>query len=329
MLAAMHRRAFGRSGIEVSEIGYGAWGIGRSMWEGAEDDESVRALHHAIDHGVNFIDTAAAYGDGHSERLVGRVVGERDERVYVATKVPPKNMTWPAELGDDVSDVFPGDYIRAHTERSLRNLGAETLDLQQLHVWRDEWLDEGDWRETVEDLKAEGKIRLFGVSINDHQPESALQIVRSGVVDSVQVIFNVWDQSPREELFPACIEHGVGVIVRVALDEGGLTGAIRHDTEFPQGDFRNEYFGGERRREVAERVDAIREDLGIEHDEVAEAALRFVLSEPAVSTVIPGMRSVRNVERNVRVGDGRGLHEEHVEKLRGHAWERNFYEPAS
>jgi aryl-alcohol dehydrogenase-like predicted oxidoreductase len=324
----MHRRSFGTSGNRVSEIGYGAWGISGVQWEGAEDDESLRALNRAIDLGLDFIDTAAAYGDGHSERLVGKVVAERAERVFVATKVPPKNLTWPAAEGSSADEVFPGEHIRRYTERSLDNLGVERLDLQQLHVWRDEWLGEGDWLETVEALKGEGKIGLFGVSVNDHQPETALRIVESGTVDSVQVIYNIFDQSPRDELFPACMEHGVAVIVRVALDEGGLTGTITPETTFPEDDFRNVYFGGDRKREVQERVEAICDDLGIGTGEIAETALRFALSEPAVSTVIPGMRSVRNVERNMAVGDGQGLPAEQVEQLRGHRWERNFYEPA-
>jgi aryl-alcohol dehydrogenase-like predicted oxidoreductase len=322
----MHLRGLGRTGIEVSEVGYGAWGIGGSVWEGAEDDESVRALHRAIDLGLNFVDTAAAYGRGHSERLVGQVLRERPERVYVATKVPPKNQVWPAAGGSRVEDVFPGQHIRRFTERSLHNLRAEALDIQQLHVWRDEWLGEGDWLETVEELKGEGKIRFFGVSINDHEPETALRAVKSGAVDSVQVIYNVFDQSAADELLPACAELGVAVIVRVALDEGGLTGTITPETTFPDGDFRNHYFGGERKHEVQERVEAICADLGISTEQLAETALRFVLSEPAVSTVIPGMRSVRNVERNMAIGDGGGLPAEQVESLRRHRWVRNFYD---
>jgi aryl-alcohol dehydrogenase-like predicted oxidoreductase len=296
------------------------------VWEGAEDDESVRALHRAIDLGLNFIDTAAAYGNGHSERLVGQVLRERPERVYVATKVPPKNRVWPAAEGSRVEDVFPGEHIRRFTERSLHNLRAEAIDVQQLHVWRDEWLGEGDWLETVEELKGEGKVRFFGVSINDHEPETALRAVKTGAVDSVQVIYNVFDQSPADELLPACAELGVGVIVRVALDEGGLTGTITPETTFPDGDFRNHYFGGDRKREVQEHVEAICADLGISAEQLAETALRFVLSEPAVSTVIPGMRSVRNVERNMAIGDGGGLPAEQVEKLRRHRWVRNFYD---
>ena len=274
---------------------------------------------------MNFIDTAAAYGDGHSERLVGQVVRERPEQVYVASKVPPKNLTWPAAEGSRVEDVFPGEHVRRFTERTLSNLGLETLDVQQLHVWRDEWLGQGDWQETVEALRQEGKIRFFGVSINDHEPESALQIVESGIADTVQVIYNIFDQSAADRLFGAVREHDVGVIVRVALDEGGLTGRITPESTFPEGDFRNDYFRGERKQAVMERVDAIVEDLGIEVDDMAATALRFVLSEPAVSTVIPGMRTVRNVERNTAIGDGQGLPAEQVEKLRRHRWQRDFY----
>jgi aryl-alcohol dehydrogenase-like predicted oxidoreductase len=322
----MEYRPFGKTGIEVSAIGYGAWGIGQTQWIGADDEESIRALRRAIEQGVNFIDTARAYGDGHSERLVGQVVRATPERVYVATKVPPMNLTWPAPAGIHVDEVFPGEHVRRSTEESLGNLGVETLDLQQLHVWQDDWIGQGDWLETVQELRDEGKIRFFGISINDHQPDTGLRAVRDELVDSVQVIFNVFDQSPTDELFPACLEHGVAVIVRVALDEGGLTGRITADSEFPEDDFRNHYFGGDRAREVEERVRAIVADLRIEPDDMAGAALRFVLSEPAVSTVIPGMRSVRNVDRNVAVADGRGLPAEQVETLRAHRWQRNFYE---
>jgi len=322
----MEYRPFGRTGIEVSAIGYGAWGIGQTQWIGADDDESLRALQHAIELGVNFIDTARAYGDGHSERLVGQVTGATSERVYVATKVPPMNLVWPAPAGVHVDEVYPGEHIRRSTEESLANLGLETIDLQQLHVWQDDWIGQGDWLDTVKELRDEGKIRFFGVSVNDHEPETAVRAVREDLVDSVQVIYNVFDQSPADELLPACAEHSVGVIVRVALDEGGLTGRIHAGSEFPDGDFRSHYFGGDRAREVEEHVRAIMEDLEIELDDMAAVALRFALSEPAVSTVIPGMRSVRNVDRNVGVADGHGLPADQVAALRAHRWERNFYE---
>jgi aryl-alcohol dehydrogenase-like predicted oxidoreductase len=321
----MNVRPLGKTGLQISEVGYGAWGIGRTMWIGADDDESLRALDRAIELGLNFIDTALAYGDGHSERLVGKSVRARSETVYVASKIPPKNMRWPASGDDRAEDAFPGDHIRRCTETSLRNLGLDTIDVQQFHVWHDNWLEQGDWLETVQALKQEGKIRNFGVSINDHEPDTALALVRSGNVDTVQVIYNVFDQSPEDELFPAVKEHGVGVLARVPFDEGGLTGSITADTDFPEGDFRASYFSGDRKRQVVERVRVIVADLGIAPGAIAEIALRYILSSDAVSTVIPGMRSIRNVERNCAAGDGRGLPPEQVEKLHAHRWVRNFY----
>src|SRR5215212_4744040 len=303
----MNLRRLGDTGLEISEVGYGAWGIGQSMWIGAQDAESLRALERAIDLGLNLIDTALAYGDGHSERLVGETVRRLNETVYVATKIPPKNLHWPAAAGSHADESFPGDYIRAQTERSLRNLGLETIDVQQFHVWHDDWLEQGDWLEAVDALKQEGKIRWFGVSINDHEPATALQLVRSGRVDTVQVIYNVFDQSPDDELFAATREHDVGVLARVPFDEGALTGAITPETEFPDGDFRAGYFQGDRKQQVAQHVQEIVDDLGIAPEDLAETALRFVLANDAVATVIPGMRSVRNVERNCAVGDGTGL----------------------
>jgi len=317
-------RPLGQTGLPVSEIGYGAWGIGGSGWIGAQEDESVRALHRAIELGVNFIDTARGYGE--SERIVGAVVREhRGDPLYVATKVPPKNRVWPAPAGVDPAATFPGDHIRSSLEKSLRASGLEAFDLLQFHVWSDEWMGRGDWLETIEDLKREGKIRFFGVSINDYQPDNALDLVRSGHVDAVQVIYNAFHQAPEEHLLPACAEHGVGVIVRVALDEGGLTGRITPDTTFPDGDFRNRFFGGDRKSQVKQHVDALVADLGIEADEIAEVALRYVLSRDAVSTVIAGMRTVRNVERNSAAGDGHGLSAGQQAIVARHRWERNFY----
>jgi len=321
----MNHRRLGRTGLEVSEVGYGAWGIGGSGWLGAQDDESLRALELALDSGINLIDTALGYGDGHSEELVGQAVRSRSETVYVATKIPPKNGLWPARAGTHADEAFPADHVRACTEQSLRNLGLEAIDVQQFHVWDDAWVDQGDWREAIEDLRREGKIRFFGVSINDHEPANALGLIRAGLADTVQVIYNAFDQSPEDELFPACREHDVGVLARVPLDEGGLTGRITPDTEFPEGDFRARYFRDDRKREVHERAQAIADDLGVGEDGLAELALRYILSAPEVSSVIPGMRSVRNVERNVAVADGRGLDPGQVERLKAHRWVRNFY----
>ena len=316
----MRYRRFGRSDLEVSELGYGAWGIGRSQWVGADDEESLAALRRALELGVNLIDTALAYGNGHSERLVGAAVKQASGTVYVASKIPPKNSRWPARPGVPVADVFPARWIVDCTEQSLKNLGLETIDVQQLHVWSDEWVGQGDWLDAVERLKREGKIRLFGVSINDHEPANALRLIETGVVDSVQVIYNIFDQSPEDELFPRALADGIGVLARVPFDEGSLTGAIRPETTFPPGDFRNSYFAGDRKRNVWERVQAIASDLGIEIDELPSVALRFCISHEALSTVIPGMRSVRNVERNVAAVEAGPLDDEQLGPLRHHRW---------
>jgi aryl-alcohol dehydrogenase-like predicted oxidoreductase len=322
----MRVRTLGRTGLEVSELGFGAWGIGQTMWIGANDDESLAALRRAIELGVNFIDTAYGYGDGHSEELVGAAVRDAAETVYVATKVPPRNGQWPARPGVRAAEAFPADWIVRCTERSLRKLGLEAIDVQQFHVWSDEWIGQGDWVEGIERLKRDGKIRFFGVSINDHQPANAVRLVESGLVDTVQVIYNVFDQSPEDELFAAVAAANVGAVVRVPFDEGALTGSVRPDTAFPEGDFRNDYFAGERRQEVWERVSALVADLGIELDELAEIALRFCLTPPAVGTVIPGMRSARNVERNATAAAKGPLPDDQLAALRAHRWVRNFYD---
>jgi aryl-alcohol dehydrogenase-like predicted oxidoreductase len=318
-------RTLGRTGLEVSELGFGAWGIGGTGWIGADDDESLRALRVAIEHGVNFLDTAYGYGDGHSERLVGAAVRESGETVYVASKVPPKNERWPAPSGVRAEEAFTADWIVSCTERSLQNLGLETIDVQQFHVWSDEWVGQGDWLDGIERLKRDGKIRFFGVSINDHQPENAIRLVESGLVDTVQVIYNIFDQSPEDVLFPTVRAAHVGVIVRVPLDEGALTGSIRPETTFPKGDFRDRYFAAERRREVWERVQAIAGDVDVEVDQLAEIALRFCLSHPAANVVIPGMRSTRNVERNLRAASAGPLEESQLTRLRRHRWVVDFY----
>src|SRR5579859_104602 len=321
----MNKRTLGRTGLRVSEVGYGAWGIGAKQWIGASDDESLRALHRAIDLGLNFIDTALAYGDGHSEKLVGQTVRGQKEKVFVATKIPPKNRRWPAERGIPVDQAYSADYVVSCTEESLRNLGMETIDLQQLHVWTDEFVGAGDWLEGIEKLKKQGKIRHFGISLGEHTPENGLRAVESGLVDTVQVIYNIFDQSPEDQLFPLCLKKNVGVLARVPFDEGGLTGKVTPETQFPKEDFRNSYFKGARKQEVYARVQKIATDLGISLDQLPETALRFVLAHPAVSTVIPGMRSVRNAEANCRSGDGQGLPEIQRSRLRPHRWIRNYY----
>jgi aryl-alcohol dehydrogenase-like predicted oxidoreductase len=245
--------------------------------------------------------------------------------MYIATKVPPKNELWPAQPGIGIESVFPYDYILRCTEKSLRNLKLDTIDLQQLHVWNPEWLHRDEWRRAFEDLKSSGKVRAVGVSINDHQPDSALELVQSGCIDSVQVIYNIFDQSPEETLFPLARKMNVGVLARVPFDEGSLTGTITEKTKFDKEDFRAYYFRGKRKKEVVEHVGALVKDLGDGAGSLAEVALRFIISHPAVSTVIPGMRTVRNVERNAAVSEIGPLDPATLRMLKRHAWEKNYY----
>lgn len=321
----MRYRTLGKTGIEVSEIGYGAWGIGGRQWLGGTDDGSLLALKRAIELGLNFIDTALAYGEGHSERLVGQVVKETGAKVYLATKVPPKNRIWPAQPDIGIEEVFPASYVIESTETSLRNLGVETLDLQQLHVWNPAWLASDEWRKAFETLKKSGKVRFVGISINDHQPDSALELVKTGLIDTVQVIYNIFDPTPQKHLFPLCQTHNVGVLARVPLDEGSLTGSITEATEFEPQEFRAMYFRGDRKKEVVTHVSALQADLGDTGESLAETALRFCISHPALSSVIPGMRQIRNVESNMGVSARGPLSEAVLATLARHAWAKNFY----
>ena len=343
-------RALGKTNIDVSEIGFGGWGIGKSMWGDTDDEQSRRTLRKALEVGINFFDTAFVYGDGHSERLIGQVlkearpgsmvgdsptgknsagagVGSSGHELIVATKIPPKDYDWPAKPTTPLKRAYPKDWIISCTERSLKNLQREQIDIQQFHVWTDAWLNQDEWKDTVELLKKQGKIRAFGVSVNDHQPESALGLVASGLVDSVQVIYNLFDQFPADELFPLCEKHNAGVIVRVPFDEGSLAGAFTSETRFDPSDFRRDYFGGGRLKETLRRIEEIKKDLPeADRDPLAAAALRFCLSHPAVSTVIPGMRRPGRVVQNVSAS-GTGLYDLGLLKqLRPHAWKRNFYE---
>jgi len=320
----MRTRILGRTGLNVGEIGFGAWGIGKTMWVGAEDDVSVRALQAARDAGVNFFDTALAYGMGHSERLI-RSAFARSPEVFIASKIPPKNFVWPAQQGTPLREVFPGDYVLACVDETLRNLGREQVDLYQFHVWLDAWIAQDEWHRTVEAMRSSGKVRCVGISINDHDPANALQALGTGKIDTVQVIYNLFDQSPEDELLPYCREHGIGVIVRVPFDEGSLTGRVRPDTAFPAGDFRNDYFAGDRKREVWERVRKIAEDASFPVERMAELALRFCLSHPAVSTVIPGMRSREHVAANVASAEAGALPPDLLQSMRRHRWVRSYY----
>lgn len=328
----MRTRTLGRTGYVVSEIGFGAWGLGRTMWLGVSEDESRKALHEALDQGVNFIDTALAYGDGKSEQTIRDVLAERTARddVVVATKIPPKDWKWPGSPGKRLKKVFPPGWVEKCVERSLTHLGVEALQLEQFHVWHDAWLDHPDWEETraaMERLKERGKVLHWGISINDHAPETALRLMRDEpLIETVQVIYNIFDRSPeRTGLFDPVRDRNLGVIARVPFDEGALTGTVRADTVFPEGDWRNDYFAGKRRAEVGRRADALSELLGDEAKTLPELALRFCLSRSEVTTVIPGMRRPEHARANAAVSDGRRLSVLLLEKLHEHAWDKNWY----
>jgi aryl-alcohol dehydrogenase-like predicted oxidoreductase len=324
----MQQRPFGRLGWPVSEIGHGLWGMGG--WTGSDDDESVAAIHRSLALGCTFYDTALAYGQGKSERLLARALasapaGTRD-RIRVATKIPPKNGKWPALSSYALDDVFPPDYIRECTERSLEHLGLDAIDVQQFHVWTDAWADDARWQTAMSQLKSEGLIRAIGISLNRWEPMSAVRAFDTGLIDSVQVVYNVFDQDPADELLPMCRERGIAVIVRVPFDEGSLTDTLEPNTTWPDGDFRNIYFAPPKLAETLRRVNAVREDVPAGMS-MPELALRFILANPAVSTVIPGMRRLRHVESNVAASDGKSLDRKVLARLTRHRWDRGYVLP--
>ncbi len=325
---AMRTRTFGRLGWHVSDIGHGLWGAGG--WTGSDDDESVAAMTRAMALGCTFFDTALAYGQGKSEQLLARALAEftsssvqglRGEPLRIATKIPPKNQKWPASATSTLDEVFPADHIRACTETSLRNLGLACVDLQQFHVWSDAWAGDDRWQRAADDLKREGLVRAVGISVNRWEPTNVIKALRTGVVDSVQVVYNLFDQSAADELFPICRELGVAVIVRVPFDEGSLTGTLTADMTWPEGDFRNVYFPPEKLCEACRRVDLVREDLPAGMS-MPELALRFVLSNQDVTTIIPGMRRPRHVDANLAASDAGSLPPALLERLKRHRWER-------
>lgn len=320
----MKKKKFGNS--EITQLGFGCWGIGKTEWIGADDVESKKALLRAIDEGINFFDTALAYGRGHSEKLVGEVEKESGKEIFIASKIPSKRWEWPAAENASLKESFPKKYIIEKVEESLKNLKRDYLDLMQFHVWNDKWADQDDWKEAVQKLKKDGKVKYWGISINDHESENGINAGKTGLIDSFQVIFNIFDQKPIDYLFPFCKKNKISIIARVPFDEGALTGNITHDTKFPAGDFRNDYFKGTRKIEVEERVKKIWEDVRNETGSLAEAALRFVISFDAVTTVIPGMRSEKNLLANIKSVSKGPLSAETLEKLKVHKWNKNFYE---
>jgi aryl-alcohol dehydrogenase-like predicted oxidoreductase len=316
----MRYREFGRTDWQVSEVGYGMWGM--AGWTGSEDEESLASLQLAVDLGCNFFDTAWGYGEGHSERLLGRLVRSNPEHtLYVATKIPPKNRTWPSQRGFRLDDVFPPDHIREYTEKSLENLGGAGIDLIQFHVWEDQWAQDERWQRAVEDLKREGLVHAVGVSINRWEPWNALGTLRTGLIDAVQVIYNIFDQAPEDELFPLCRELGVGVIARVPFDEGTLTGTLTRESRWPEGDWRNTYFVPENLISSVERAEALA-PLVPGDMTMPEMALRFILSNPDVGTVIPGMRKPHHVRANLAASDAGPLPGALLGRLKEHRWDR-------
>jgi aryl-alcohol dehydrogenase-like predicted oxidoreductase len=320
----MHYRTFGRTGWKVSEIGYGMWGL--AGWTGSDDQESDRSLDISVELGCNFFDTAWGYGAGKSEQILGRLMKRHpDKQLYVATKIPPKNFTWPSRREFTLDDCFPPDHIREYTEKSLKNLNVETIALQQFHVWEDSWATDERWQRTIEDLKKEGKIQAMGISVNRWEPENCLNSLRTGLIDAVQVIYNIFDQAPEDALFPLCDELNIGVIARVPFDEGTLTGTFTKDTTFPKDDWRSTYFVPENLHSSVEHADRLK-PLVPAGMTMPEMALRFILSNPYVHTTIPGMRKETHVRANIATSDGNGLPARLLDQLKDHRWDR---EPTS
>lgn len=316
----MEYRRFGRTGWKVSEVGYGMWGMGG--WTGSDDKESMQSLHQSVELGCNFFDTAWGYGAGHSERLLGELVRAYPERkLYTASKIPPKNFIWPSKSHFTLDECFPPEHIREYTHKSLENLGLDHVDLMQFHVWEDGWAEDERWQRAVDDLKREGLIKAMGVSVNRWEPNNVLNTLRTGMIDAVQVIYNIFDQAPEDHLFPLCEELDIAIIARVPFDEGTLIGNLTKDTTWPEGDWRNTYFVPENLHASVDRAEALR-PLVPAGMTMAEMALRFILAHPTVSTIIPGMRKLRHVEANLSVSDGKGLPESLMKELRKHRWDR-------
>lgn len=320
----MNFRPFGKTGFNGSEIGFGAWALGGG-WGPQSDEDSLKALHRAIDLGVNFIDTAAGYGNGRSERLIGRVLKERKETLFVATKTPPAPGIWPPSPYCKADERFAETYLRANVEERLKHLGVERLDLLQLHTWTRAWNRNPTPFAVLKKLKAEGKVRFVGVSTPEQDQNAVIDLMRDGWVDAVQVIYNVFEQEPAAELLDVARERGVAIIVRVPFDEGALTGKFTDKTAFPEGDFRRNYFAGDRMVRTVKRVEAVRDALAGTGYTVPQAALKFILAHPAVSTVIPGMRNSDQVNLNCAVSDLPPMAPELVTKLQRHNWRRAIW----
>ena len=316
----MNYRRFGRAGWSVSEIGYGMWGM--AGWTGSEDQESMDSLQHAVDLGCNFFDTAWAYGDGHSETLLGKIIHANPlKTLYAATKIPPKNRRWPSQRGFSMDESYPPEYIEEYVHKSLENIGVNKLDLIQFHTWEDHWLDDDRLLKAIEKLRTGNEVRAVGISINRWEPWNGIRAVNSGLIDVVQVIYNIFDQAPEDKLLPLCQELNVGVIARVPLDEGSLGGKMTLATRFPKSDWRSGYFGPENLANTIQRVAQLKKILP-EGMTLPEMSLRFILSHPAVSTTIVGMRTPEHVRENVAASDAGPLDSALLAELKKHRWDR-------
>jgi aryl-alcohol dehydrogenase-like predicted oxidoreductase len=316
----MKYRRFGRTNWQVSEMGYGMWGL--AGWTGTDEPEMEKALDRSVELGCNFFDTAWAYGAGKSETILGKLLKRHPaEKLYVATKIPAKNFKWPAKPEYKPADTYPTDHIIEYTEKSLKNLNVECIDLQQFHVWDDSWTKDDGWKNGIEQLKRDGKVKHFGISVNRWEPENVIEALETGWIDTVQVIYNIFDQNPEDKLFPACQKLDVGVIARVPFDEGTLTGTLTKDTVFPKDDWRSTYFVSENLNASVDHADALK-PLIPEGMTMAEMALRFILCNKDVHTIIPGMRKLKNVEMNTGTSDGNKLESALINILKTHRWDR-------
>jgi aryl-alcohol dehydrogenase-like predicted oxidoreductase len=316
----MNYRILGRTNWEVSEIGYGMWGM--AGWTGSNDDESMQSMQLAVDLGCNFFDTAWGYGAGKSEGLLGELIrANPDRKLYTATKIPPKNFKWPSRREHTVDDCFPPDHIQRFVDSSLKNAGLNAYDIMQFHTWEDLWLEDDRWVKKMMDLKSQGIINAIGISINRWEPWNGVQAVRSGIIDTVQVIYNIFDQNPKDELFPACQELNVGVIARVPFDEGTLTGLLTKESSWPKEDWRSTYFVPENLNSSVDHAEALK-PLVPKNMTMPEMALRFILGEPAVSTIIPGMRKLNHVRSNIATSDAGILDPGVMAELEKHRWDR-------
>jgi len=315
----MKYRKLGRSGFAVSDIAYGLWGM--SGWSGSDDQQSLDSLQLAVDSGCNFFDTAWAYGEGKSDGLLGETMARNKRRLYAASKIPPANDKWPALPSYNYHDVFSPDHVIKYADQIRKKLRVDSIDLLQFHVWDDSWTDDLEFRSTVEKLKDGGWVRQFGLSLNRWEPENGVKALRTGLVDVVQVIYNIFDQAPEDKLLPLCQELNVGVIARVPLDEGSLGGKMTLATRFPKSDWRSGYFGPENLANTIERVEQLKKVLP-EGMTLPEMSLRFILSHPAVSTTIVGMRSPEHVRENVAASDAGPLDSALLAALKKHRWDR-------